>query len=152
MQWKLPAVGTHRDEVLKEFGAAWNTSGEQAMADEIVKLREELHVVKKERMMIAEWLVEVTDKFVTARDQLEAARFMSVGWKRKANQLEDGNAEWAVEVARMYTDEVCDEIIHQLHGYATDVDPYEMGLPNFNDMHMDTMREIIRDALERKEN
>ena len=29
-----------RDEVLKEFGAAWNTSGEQAMAEEIVRLRE----------------------------------------------------------------------------------------------------------------
>lgn len=94
----------NRDEVLKEFGAAWNTSGEQAMADEIVKLREELLDVKKERMMIAEWLVDVTYKLVSAR-------FMSAGWKRKANQLEDVNAEWAAEMSRVMMEVVNNEAL-----------------------------------------
>ena len=87
---------------------ALNDAAERAEQAECERdeLREELLDAKKERIMIADWLVDITDKFVAARDQLEAARFMAAGWRRKANQLEDVNAEWAAEMSRVLIEAV----------------------------------------------
>jgi septal ring factor EnvC (AmiA/AmiB activator) len=61
-----------RDDVLKEFGAAWNTSGEQAMADEIVRLRELLEQAEHQIDEVASMLYDCENERDGLKDRLAA--------------------------------------------------------------------------------
>lgn len=98
---------TTRDEVKQQFAE----DDYEFMVDEIVRLREQLEAVTQERDedqgVIAVW----RGRTERTENQLEAARFMSAGWRRKANQLEDVNAEWAAEMSRVLIDAVNTEAL-----------------------------------------